>query len=711
MSAYHKDGLRPGTALAEYTIESVLGHGGFGITYLARDTSLGAHVAIKEYLPQDVATRDTRTGAVVPRLSREAIRDYRWGLKSFLKEARALARFKHPNIVRVLRFLEANGTAYTVMEYEQGRTLAEHLKQSRQRLDEPALLRIVMPILNGLQAVHEARLLHLDIKPENIYLRRDGSPMLIDFGSARHAMSGAQGGRTALTHGYAPVEQYPDKGTLGPWSDVYAVGATMYRCITGKRPDSALDRYRALLAYKVDPLRPVAKGAKGEYTPLLLDCVQWAMQVHAKDRPQSARQLQDRLLGRGRVATAPTLGAPHKPRAVPAASPQTVTREAATSGISPWALVVFAGLVLAGAFLWSIRADLPGHWQALIARLPSQDDTVSAAPQREPAPATRSSPPSPAVTKPPASRTERAVPAARRVPSVPASLRGVLRGHADWVQSLAFAPDGTRMASAGNDRTVRIWDIGAGAPIATLAHTHAVTAVAYAPDGRILATTSVDGVLRLWDAARGELLQAFPVSEYALYGLAYSPDGQRVAAAGKDRTVYVWHAARGAIERKLEGARGEIYALAYAPDGRAVAAASTDRTIRLWDVATGAELTAFAGYREAVLALAFSPDGKWLAAGDAQPAVRLWDRRERAVRQTLTDFERPVLAVTFAPNGSWLAAASADGGVHLFETETGRLLQTLRGHEDYVQTVAVSRDGSLVASGSRDQSIRIWALP
>ena len=278
MSAYHQNALNVGSTLAEYTIESVLGHGGFSVTYLAHDNALGAHVAIKEYLPQDVAARDGRTTFVVPRASKDAIRFYHWGLKNFVKEARALARFKHHNIVRVLRFIEANGTAYTVMEYEQGQTLAQYLKDKGQRLDETSLLRIVMPILNGLHAVHEVGLLHLDIKPENIYLRRDGSPMLIDFGSARHAMTENQpSGRVALTHGYAPVEQYPDKGKLGPWSDVYALGATMYRCVTGKRPDDALDRYRAILDYKTDPVKPAAIAAAGRCQPVMLEGIDFPL--------------------------------------------------------------------------------------------------------------------------------------------------------------------------------------------------------------------------------------------------------------------------------------------------------------------------------------------------------------------------------------------------------------------------------------------------
>lgn len=723
MSAYHKDGLKPGFTLAEYTIEAVLGHGGFGITYLARDTALGAHVAIKEYLPQDVAARDPRTGTVIPKLSRDAIRDYRWGLKNFLKEARALARFKHPNIVRVLRFLEANGTAYNVMEYEEGQTLAHHLKQSNQRIDESSLLRIVMPILNGLQAVHEARLLHLDIKPENIYLRKDGSPMLIDFGSARHAMSGTgHSSRAALTHGYAPVEQYPDKGALGPWSDVYAIGATMYRCITGKRPDSALERYRALLDYKVDPLRPVAKGAKTEYTPLLFECVQWAMQVHAKDRPQTARQFQDRLLGRGRAASAPVFGSLRNE--VPVRSSKGLSGE----GVPPrglripsFAVVLVSALVLVGAAVWSIRDELPAVWRLLTALLPDAPDrSATSPPEPNTKPAAKSAPAAknsrsptpvrrPANPPPSGAAVSNSASVARAI-SVPARLHTVLHGHSDWVQSLAFAPGGSRIASAGNDRVVRVWDVASGATVGTLGHSHPLNAVAYSPDGRSLAAAGMDGVVRLWDSGTGAQLHVFATSGYALFGLAYSPDGQRLAAAGKDRTVYVWNLATGNRERAMEGAQGEIHALAYAPDGKIIAAASADRTIRLWDVARGVEEAVLAGHRDTILTLAFSPDGRWLASGDAQPAVRLWDRRNGTMRHHLTSFRHAVLALAFAPDGAWFAAASADQVVHLFETESGRPLHTLEGHDDYVQAVAVSGDGALLASGSRDRSIRLWAV-
>ena len=366
MSAFHKSALRSGYRLAEYTIESVLGHGGFGITYLARDTSLGAQVAIKEYLPHEIANRENKT-QVLPNPSRGAVRDYQFGLKNFVKEARALARFKHPNIVRVLRFLEANGTAYMVMEYEEGQSLADYLKRNGPRLDEQTLLKVFIPILNGLHAVHEAEMLHLDIKPENIYLRKDGSPMLIDFGSARQGAVHLQ--KVALTQGYAPMEQYPDKGTPDPSTDVYAVGASMYRCISGKKPDDALERYQAVLKYQVDPLTPAVKAGKNGYQKQVLECIDWAMQVYSRDRPQSARELQDALMGKGRSGRQATTGQPavfNRPSVsrvkVSAQAAKAMNEKDRSSAAVAWmaAALMVASLAVAGTLYWS---DLKVHWE------------------------------------------------------------------------------------------------------------------------------------------------------------------------------------------------------------------------------------------------------------------------------------------------------------------------------------------------------------
>jgi serine/threonine protein kinase len=301
MGGYHKDALPRGHHLADYVIDSVLGVGGFGVTYLAHDEQLGSKVAIKEYLPQAISNRIEATRVLPNPDAPNAIQDYHWGLKEFLKEARHLVQFKHPNIVRVLRFMEANGTAYMVMEYEKGQSLSHYLKNlPGRRLEEQELLRIFLPVLNGLAAVHDAKILHLDIKPDNIYLREDHTPMLIDFGSARQAIAGVDHGqRVTLTHGFAPIEQYPDKGQPGPWTDIYAIGASMYYAICARRPEISINRYQTFLKHHADPLTPAIKAGEGRYSKYILECIDWALQIYAKDRPQSARQMQDGLMGRG----------------------------------------------------------------------------------------------------------------------------------------------------------------------------------------------------------------------------------------------------------------------------------------------------------------------------------------------------------------------------------------------------------------------------
>ena len=215
MSFDNVQALPPGTRLGDYRLDAMIGHGGFGITYRAFDSQLAKVVAIKEYLPVEFAMRQA-DGQVVPRSARLAD-DFAWGRERFLDEARALARFRHPHIVPVLRFFEANGTAYTVMEFEDGKSVAELLREPGRRLPPDDVRRLAEGLLRGLGAVHAQGFLHRDIKPSNIIIRRDGVPILIDFGAARQAM----GGRTrtltgVLTPQYAPIEQYAARRQAGP---------------------------------------------------------------------------------------------------------------------------------------------------------------------------------------------------------------------------------------------------------------------------------------------------------------------------------------------------------------------------------------------------------------------------------------------------------------------------------------------------------------
>lgn len=278
--------LPAGSSLHEYRVDRVLGSGGFGVTYLATDTNLKAHVAIKEYLPSEVATR-LPDFSVQPRAHK--MRDmFDWGLKRFIEESRTLATFHHAAIVRVLRFFEANNTAYMVMEFVSGDPLNTWIKSYRP-LPQDNVLGIVSPLLEGLDVVHKNGFLHRDIKPGNVYIREDGKPVLLDFGAAR-ATRGAADATSVLSPGFAPFEQYSN-GNQGPWTDIYALGAVLYWMVTGNKPPESIARVRKdLMVSAVDA------GNRDLYSLALLSAIDWALKLNEDERPQSVIEFRKALL-------------------------------------------------------------------------------------------------------------------------------------------------------------------------------------------------------------------------------------------------------------------------------------------------------------------------------------------------------------------------------------------------------------------------------
>lgn len=284
--------------IGSYKIEGYLGEGGFGITYLARHSRLQDLVAIKEYFPSEFSMRESNS-TVIPKT--QAQETYAWGLERFLDEAKTLIQFKHPNIITVRDYFEMNHTGYIVMDYEVGRTFKGWLKELFALTGEPPseqqLLDVIIPILDALTTLHNAKYLHRDIKPDNIYVRSNGTSVLIDFGASRQALGDkSKSLSTILSPGYAPKEQYSSRGNFGPWTDLYALSATLYYAITGNKPPSSTDRGDARDEGLADPLIPAQEICKDKYSEDFLQAIDAGLAYLPKDRPQTAEEFKIALL-------------------------------------------------------------------------------------------------------------------------------------------------------------------------------------------------------------------------------------------------------------------------------------------------------------------------------------------------------------------------------------------------------------------------------
>jgi serine/threonine protein kinase len=295
MASQANAALPDGYELEGYRIVKKISSGGFSIVYLARD-ELDRPVAIKEYLPSSLALR--RPGELSPTISDENLPTFRIGLKCFFEEGRALARILHPNVVRVINFFRANDTVYMVMQYEQGRSLQEHILKHRERGDrklvgERFIRMVFSQVMNGLREVHTNKLLHLDLKPANVYLRSDGSPILLDFGAARQTLQADTGKLYPMyTPGFAGPELYEKNGSLGPWTDIYSIGASIFACMSGHAPQPADAR---LLN---DKMASKYRDLADTYSEELLGVVEWCLRLDPLARPQSVFALQKALLER-----------------------------------------------------------------------------------------------------------------------------------------------------------------------------------------------------------------------------------------------------------------------------------------------------------------------------------------------------------------------------------------------------------------------------
>jgi eukaryotic-like serine/threonine-protein kinase len=294
MATQNNSALPEGLEIGGYRIVKKIASGGFSMVYLAYDEE-GTAVAIKEYLPSALALR--KEGELVSHIAAANLPIFHIGLKCFFEEGRALARISHPNVVRVLNFFRANETVYMVMAYESGRTLQEHILHRRDKgvkplMSERFIRNTFAQVINGLREVHANKLLHLDLKPANIYLRIEGTPILLDFGAARQTLNSDVASKLnpMYTPGFAPPELYSKTGNIGPWTDIYGVGASIFACMAGIPPQPWDQRKMH------DKMDEYLGKLEGMFTPEIIEIVRSCLKIDHMDRPQSLFELQKALM-------------------------------------------------------------------------------------------------------------------------------------------------------------------------------------------------------------------------------------------------------------------------------------------------------------------------------------------------------------------------------------------------------------------------------
>ena len=735
MPTNYRNALPIDYRLHYYHIQAILGKSRFGITYLAQDTKLNSTVAIKEYFPNQLAIRkDDQRVQPQSDLDKE---NFRFGLEQFIKESRVLAQLKHPHIVPILHIFQSHSTAYRVMAYEPGQSLAEALK-SGGTATQAEIVAILPPLLSALKAIHQAGFLHLNVKPNNIYLRdKDNSPILLDFGAARHALGSRNNNLSMMgTPGYAPLEQYQSIKNQGAWTDIYALGAVLYCAISGNPPIEAPKRVQAFkLQKQPDPLLPATQIGHERYSKRLLQAIDWALEVAEKDRPRTVAQWESHLTPKSQksqkyslisllkkgVKSPPTplfqkeklKGLFQTGEVAEKARPQPVAQAhlAPKSRKSPLtavfqrrefrqsvkrimvavlAVMIFAATLSFGYVYYDEKRLV---WLKQQQRERIENEKRRA---REHFLTLLQQPP-----RQTSARTEHRLPR-KEIRS--------LQGHEGGVcvdGCVAFSPDAQLLASGSWDNTIKLWEVSTGNTLRTLrGHKDLVLSIALSPNGLLLASGSADNTIKLWEVSTGKALQTLTEEDSWVGTLAFSPDGQILAAEGANNTIKLWELNTDKAPQTLTGHKNAVSSIAFSPDGRLLASASFDSTIKLWEVTTGNVLHTLKGHK--VLTVAFSPDGKTLASGDAVSTIKLWNVRTGKARKTLKGHKNWVLSVAFSPDGRILASASHDYTIKLWNVRRGKLLRTLRGHENDVNAIAFSPDGKIFASGSRDKTIKLW---
>ncbi|MBN2514354.1 MAG: protein kinase [Sedimentisphaerales bacterium] len=709
--------------IGPYTPLGVLGEGGFGIVYLAEQ---------KHPIKRQVALKIIKPGM-----------DSRRVIARFEAERQALALLDHPNIAHVLEAGSAeSGRPYFVMEYIKGLPVTEYCDHHQLNIEQR--LTLFIQVCEAIQYAHQKGIIHRDIKPSNIIVcNQDGItiPKIIDFGVAKaigmpltDKTLFTQQGQLIGTPEYMSPEQADFKEQeIDTRSDIYSLGVVLYELVAGVLPFESQTLREAgyveiqHIIREQEPPRPstklshlghdaiiVAQNRRTELTTLvrsLHEELEWIpLKAIRKDRTlryqtalELAQDIRNYLEGNPLKAGPETAGyRVHK-------FVRKYKGPVATA-VAIVTLIIVGLFMITAMYLQSEKLKK----ETVIAKIDVEKSRDEIERQLY----------NHCMALADASKVYNVKYARQLLDLCPAALRRwewawlnshldqslqTLSGHPGMVNSVSFRLDAERIASGGDDNTVKIWDAKSGQLIRTMyGHQKEVESVCFSPDGKRIVSGSLDTQIILWDADSGLEVHTLRAHKNEVLSVCFSPDGKQIASGSADKTILLWDTQSGQQIRSLSGHQDVVLSVCFSPDGKQIASGSADKTILLWDTQSGQRIRSLSGHQDVVLSVRFSPDGKRIASGSVDKQIILWDADTGNPIRPLGGHQSYVISVCFSQDGKKIASGGYDTTIRLWDTETGQEIRPLSGHQGIVSSVCFSSDGRRIASGSCDGTIKVW---